>query len=73
MTTLDTVSIGQQVTIRRFMDTEMSLLAMRFGLNEGVVVELCAKPPGGPLVLRKGSLEVALGRKLCQKIEVSMI
>lgn len=73
MTTLDTVSIGQQVSIHRFMDAEMSVLAMRFGLNEGAVVELCAKPPGGPLVLRKGSLEVALGRKLCQKIEVTLL
>lgn len=68
--TLEQAKVGETVLIRTISDPETATVAMRLGLSEGEKVLLASKVPGGPVVIRQGAMEVALGRELCKKIFV---
>ena len=44
---------------------------IRLGISEGSEVTCVLKIPAGPVVVRQGNLEVALGKKIASGIEVS--
>jgi ferrous iron transport protein A len=44
--------------------------AMRFGMCEGSSVECVTKIPAGPLVIKSGRQEIAVGRSLAKRISV---
>lgn len=69
--TLDQATPGQTVIIGAIPDEPVRLQAIRFGIAEGVRAYCEAVLPGGPIVLRKGKQEMALGRNLAQRIQVS--
>lgn len=71
--TLDQAQVGDRLTILRIADAETATVALRLGVSEGECVELASKIPGGPLVLRVGAMELALGRSLCKGIEVERL
>jgi Fe2+ transport system protein FeoA len=71
--TLDQAQVGDRLTILRLADAETAAMALRLGVAEGECVELVSKIPGGPLVLRVGAMELALGRSLCRSIEVERL
>jgi Fe2+ transport system protein FeoA len=68
--TLEQAKVGDTLLIRRINDPETAINAMRLGVSEGEVLELASKVPGGPVVIRRGAVEIALGRELCRQIEV---
>jgi ferrous iron transport protein A len=68
--TLEQAKVGDTLLIRRITDPETAITAMRLGVSEGEVLELASKVPGGPVVIRRGAVEIALGRELCRQIEV---
>ncbi|HEY9745994.1 MAG TPA: FeoA family protein [Oculatellaceae cyanobacterium] len=68
--TLEQAKVGDVLLIRRIADPVTSTVAMRLGISEGEVLELASKVPGGPVVIRRGAVEIALGRELCRQIEV---
>lgn len=68
--TLEKAKVGDTLLIRRITDPETALTAMRLGVLEGEVLELASKIPGGPVVIRRGAVEIALGRELCRGIIV---
>ena len=43
---------------------------LRFGMAEGAYVTCVTKIPAGPLVLKSGRQEIAVGRKLARRITV---
>jgi Fe2+ transport system protein FeoA len=45
--------------------------AVRFGIGNGAHVSCVTKLPGGPVVLRSGRQEIAVGRGLASRITVS--
>lgn len=51
---------------------EVSLQALRFGINAGSEICLLKKIPGGPVIITKNQLEIAIGRQIAASIEVKL-
>jgi Fe2+ transport system protein FeoA len=68
--TLEQAKAGTTLLVLRITDPETATVAMRLGISEGETFYLASKIPGGPVVIRRGSVEIALGRELCRTIEV---
>ncbi len=71
MTLADTKS-GNKVVIEKIVDKMTRLQALRFGIGEGSEVECAGILRGGPVILRKNLQEVAIGRKMAEKINVRL-
>lgn len=68
--TLDQTKPGQTFLIRSIDDPDARLAAIRFGIAEGSRAACQAVLPGGPVVVRKGKQEMAIGRNLAARIRV---
>lgn len=68
--TLDQTRPGQEFTILSVDDEFARLQAIRFGMAEGARAVCQAILPGGPVVVRKGKQEMAIGRNLAVRIRV---
>lgn len=68
--TLDQAQVGDILRVIRISDPDTATMAMRLGIAEGETLHLSCKVPGGPLVVNRGKIEIALGRELCRGIEV---
>jgi ferrous iron transport protein A len=68
--TLEQAKVGESLLIKRITNPETATVAMRMGISEGETLYLASKIPGGPVVIRRGAVEIALGRELCRGIEV---
>lgn len=68
--TLDQGQVGDRLQVCHISDPETATVAMRLGIATGEVLELISRVPGGPVVVRRGKIEIALGRQLCRFIEV---
>jgi len=71
--TLDKAKIGDLLVIQAIDDPQTAMMALRLGISQGEVIELTSKIPGGPLVIRRGKVDIALGRDLCKGIAVQKI
>lgn len=67
---LDTVRRGEEFEIVDVADENMRVHALRFGMAEGSRVSCVTKIPAGPVVLRSGRQEIAVGRSLARCITV---
>lgn len=67
------VKSGETVSILKITDPQAAVMAIRLGIFEGEHIRVAAKIPGGPLVVNKGDVEIALGREFCGGIEVAPI
>jgi Fe2+ transport system protein FeoA len=67
---LDCVVKGERMEIVSVDDTHARVQALRFGMAEGAHVECVTKIPAGPLVLKSGRQEIAVGRALAKRISV---
>ncbi|MGV8084068.1 MAG: ferrous iron transport protein A [Coriobacteriia bacterium] len=68
--TLDCARRGERMEIVSVDDEHARLQALRFGVAEGACVECITRVPAGPLVIRSGHQEIAVGRKLAEQISV---
>ena len=68
--TLDCAIRGERLQIVSVDDQNARLQALRFGVVEGANIECVTKIPAGPLVLKSGRQEIAVGRALAQRISV---
>ncbi|HZK67210.1 MAG TPA: ferrous iron transport protein A [Chloroflexota bacterium] len=68
--TLDMVSRGDRVRILRIEDPQARFQAIRLGIAEGADVRCSEKLPAGPIVLRRGRQEIAIGRGIARSIQV---
>ncbi|MGE5618500.1 MAG: FeoA family protein [Sphingomonadaceae bacterium] len=71
--TLDMVRRGDHVRILRIDDPQVRFQAIRFGIGEGADVRCAEKLPAGPIVLRRGRQEIAIGRSIARSISVEAI
>jgi len=71
--TLDQTQPGQVFVIRMIEDQFARLQAIRFGIAEGARATCQTVLPGGPVVVRKGKQEMALGRSLAHRITVELV
>jgi Fe2+ transport system protein FeoA len=68
--TLDTIRSGEHIEILGVDDEHARIQALRFGMAEGACVQCVTRIPAGPLVLRSGRQEIAVGRNLAKRIRV---
>lgn len=66
--TLDAVRSGDEFEIACIDDETARVTALRFGIAEGSRVSCVTKIPAGPVVLRSGRQEIAVGRGLARRI-----
>lgn len=67
---LDKARSGDELEIVRVDDEHARVQCLRFGMAEGACVTCVTRIPAGPLVLKSGRQEIAVGRKLAQRIRV---
>lgn len=65
---LDTARAGEVFEIVCIADEAARLTALRFGMAEGAVVSCVTRIPAGPVVLRSGRQEIAVGRSIARGI-----
>lgn len=70
--TLDKARRGQIISIISLPDM-VRAQAIRFGLTEGTQAVCEEVLPGGPVILRKNRQEIAIGRRLAEKIAVEVL
>ncbi len=68
--TLDRLRPGERATVVDVGDEDVRVQAIRLGLGEGADVRLATRIPAGPIVIRLGRQEIAVGRKLARRIVV---
>lgn len=68
--TLDLVRKGERIEIISVDDIHARVQALRFGVAEGACVECVTRVPAGPLVIKSGRQEIAVGRSLAKRINV---
>lgn len=73
MKTLDQVRKGQWFKICLIPDEQIAKQAIRIGISQRSVLYCLAKLPAGPVVFQLGNQEIAVGRKLATRIEVSSL
>ena len=71
--TLDCMRKGDRMEIVSVDDTHARVQALRFGMAEGACVTCVTKVPAGPLVIKSGRQEIAVGRALAKRISVRRI
>lgn len=60
---------GQNLTVRNITNEEITWQLLRFGLEEGSRIKVEKNIAGGPVIVSKNQLEIAIGRKIAQVIE----
>jgi Fe2+ transport system protein FeoA len=68
--TLADARTGERFTITSVDDEHARVTALRFGMAEGACVQCVARIPAGPIVLKSGRQEIAVGRELAKRITV---
>jgi ferrous iron transport protein A len=71
--TLDKINRGQKIEIVSIPDKNIRDQAIRFGIYEGARVSCFEKLPAGPIVILNRKQEIAVGRKLAEKIQVKLV
>lgn len=61
---------GEHFEIVHVDDEHARVQALRFGMSEGACVECITRIPAGPIVLKSGRQEIAVGRSLAERIHV---
>lgn len=67
------VKRGDKFKIINIPDQMIKAQTMRFGISEGSTVECAEKIPGGPVIVKKNLQEIAIGRKLANKITIDKL
>lgn len=68
--TLDAVQRGDALVVLGIDDESARMHALRFGMGEGACLRCVVRIPAGPIVVRSGRQEIAIGRELARRIRV---
>jgi Fe2+ transport system protein FeoA len=61
---------GDRLVVTATLGEEVTLQALRFGINEGCEITVSKRIPGGPVIVSKNQLEIAIGPQIAVHIEV---
>lgn len=62
---------GQSATIINVPDENLRIQLLRFGIINGTQVNCHCKLPFGPVVLKYGGQEIALGREIARQVTIN--
>ena len=68
--TLADARVGERFVVTSVDDEHARVTALRFGMAEGACVHCITRIPAGPIVLKSGRQEIAVGRELARRIGV---
>lgn len=63
---------GESAVVHQIEDPTVRAQAIRFGISEGSEIGCDEIIPGGPVIIRKGRMQYAIGRNLAQHISVQL-
>lgn len=61
---------GDRAIVKHIASELIRAQAIRFGISEGSEVSVDEVLPSGPVILRRGTMQYAVGRNLAQQIQV---
>jgi ferrous iron transport protein A len=68
---IDTVPVGSCARIAAIEDVAARRELTRLGFEEGADVEVVSRIPFGPIVLQRRHRQVAIGRELARRVQVT--
>lgn len=68
--TLEQAKRGQKLVVTGIGNETVRVLAIRFGICEGIAVTCREVIPAGPVIISLNDQEIAVGRSLAKHIEV---
>jgi Fe2+ transport system protein FeoA len=68
--TLAEAKEGQKLIVTTTGNDEVTWQALRFGIETGAEITVQKAIPGGPVIISKNHLEIALGRQIAESIGV---
>ena len=68
---IDTVPVGSCARIEAIEDAAARRELTRLGFEEGADVEVISRIPFGPIVLQRRHRQVAIGRELARRVQVT--
>jgi Fe2+ transport system protein FeoA len=69
---LSDAGAGDIVIVVRALRSEISLETLRLGIDSGAEVEVQQNIRGGPVIVCRNNLEIAIGREIAENIEVEL-
>ncbi len=70
---LESAPNKEKLEIVSINESKLMEAAMRFGIEAGEIIYIVNKLPGGPIVIQKKELQIAIGRDLAKEIQVRSI
>lgn len=67
---LNELKRGQSATITNVPDENLRIQLLRFGIINGSQVSCHCKLPFGPVILKYGGQEIALGREIARQVTI---
>ena len=64
---------GQSATVTYIPDESLRIQLLRFGITAGCHVRCHTRLPFGPVVLKYGGQEIAVGREVARKVAIAAI
>jgi len=71
--TLSQARQGQKLLVVHTRGEEITMQALRFGISEGAELTVEKSIKGGPVIVVRNHLEIAIGRALAEAIEVEYV
>jgi Fe2+ transport system protein FeoA len=72
MMTLAEAREGDRLIVLSCLNEEISLQTLRFGIDSGAEIEVQQNIRGGPVIVSRNNLEIAIGREIAENIEVRL-
>ncbi len=63
---------GDNLVVTGSTNESVTIQAIRFGIDAGALIKVEKKIPGGPVIISKNQLEIAIGRQLATAISVEL-
>jgi Fe2+ transport system protein FeoA len=71
--TLADAQEGAKLVVIATIGDDVTIQALRFGIGEGAAITIGKNIPGGPVIVVKKQMELAVGRQLAKAIEVKEV
>ncbi len=71
--TLSEAKQGQKLMFVNTIGEEITMQALRFGISQGAELTIEKSIKGGPVIVVRNHLEIAIGRALAEAIEVKYL